>query len=194
MKLALLASNGETVALASRLIGAGASACTARLGEPLPACDWLLFDESAPLASHLDRNATKLLLGEALANGKPLFAFLSPNAPATPKCAVVMTELLGYSSAAAATPSGTADILGIDADPSDDDGITAFSAGDDSLARMAALSRELSRCYDLTFSLIFDPDEDRGVLFAGNAYDIITATSIESAIAELFRSAPASGC
>lgn len=187
MKLALLASNGETVALASRLIAAGATACTARTGEALPSCDWLLFDESVPLSSPSERSAVKHLLGEVLSSGKPVFAFLSPNAPATPKCAVVMTELIGFSSGAAVTPSGASDILGIDCEPLTDPSIAAQYAESEALSRTAALARALAETHDLTFALVFDPDESCGVLYAGDAYDTITAESIEGAIAEIFR-------
>ncbi|MBR2906572.1 MAG: hypothetical protein IKC26_00830 [Clostridia bacterium] len=190
MKLALLASNGETVALASRLISGGASACTAEAGKPLPACDWLLFDESTPLSSTEARTATRHLLGEALAAGKPLFAFLSPNAPVTPKCAIVMTELLGFSSAAAVTPSGASDILGLDGNADSDPRISETFGDDVCLTHAAALAKELSDTFDLTFSLVFDPDESRGVLFAGDAYNTTVAESIEGAIASLFRTTP----
>lgn len=189
MKFALLTSNGEAVALASRLIAAGASACTAQTGAPLPASDWLLFDESVPLASPADRAETKRLLGEALSAGHPVFAFLSPAAPASPKCAVVMTELLGYSSAAAVTPFGASQILGLDGDPDADPKIAETLGDDEELCRFAALAKELAETYDLPFTLVFDPDGERGILFAGDAYDTVTAESIEGAIAELFRSA-----
>lgn len=190
MKLALLASNGETVALASRLISGGTSACTAEVGKPLPVCDWLLFDESAPLSSSDARLAVKRLIGEALAGGKPLFAFLSPNAPVTPKCAVVMTELIGFSSATAVTPSGAIDVLGLDGNEENDPRILEAFTDDELLSRAAALARELCETFELTFALVFDPDASRGVLFTGDAYNTIVAESIEGAIASLFRSAP----
>ena len=94
MKLALLMSNGETVALASRLIATGASVCTAQTDAPRPSSDWLIFDESIPLASPDERTATRKLIGNALVSGMPVFAFLSPAAPATPRCALVMSEML----------------------------------------------------------------------------------------------------
>lgn len=189
MKLALLMSNGEAVALASRLAVMGASPRIASTEAPLPECDWLVFDESAPISSPAGRNATRRLIGEALSLGRPIFAFLSPTAPVTPKCAVAFTELLSFSSAACATPSGAADILGLDADPDSDPEIARLFGDDESLSSMAALARALLETYDLTFSLIYDPDTDQGILFASGAYDKISAESIESAVAELFRSA-----
>lgn len=190
MKLALLASNGETVALASRLISGGASACTAEIGKPLPTCDFLLFDESVPLSSSESRTAVKHLMGEALAAGKPLFAFLSPNAPVTPRCAVVMTELFGFSSAAALTPNGASDILGFDGNENGDSRILETFADDAFSVRAAALARETAEAFELTFALVFDPDEGRGVLFTGDAYSVVAAETIEGAIASLFATAP----
>ena len=189
MKISLLASPGESVALASRLAVLGASPRIATPDSPLPECDWLIFDESHPLTSPSARTETRRLIGEALALSRPVFAFLSPNAPVTPKCAVTFTELLGYSSAASATPAAASDILGLDADPDSDPEIARVCGDDPSLSAMASLARLLAESYDLTFSLIFDPDENRGVLFLSGAYDIITAESIESAVAEIFASA-----
>lgn len=189
MKFALLTSNGETVALASRLISGGASACTAEIDKPLPACDWLLFDESAPLSSPAGRTSVKALILEALSAGKPLLAFLSPNAPITPKCAVVMTEFLGFSSAAAVTPLGATDILGLENDGVSDEHIRELYFDDPSLLNAASLARSLVDMHDLTFSLVFDPDLSRGVLYDGGTYTTIEAESIEGAIASLFRSA-----
>ena len=189
MKFALLMSSGETVALASRLIGVGAQACTVLPENPLPACDFLIFDESVPLTGAKSRTETRRLCGEALSKGKPILAFLSPVAPVTPKCAVVMNELIGFSSAAVVTPAGASDILGLDEDDGDDEKI-AREIGDDAFAiRAARLARALCTAHDLTFALVFDGDEERGVLFTGDAYDVITASSAENAVAELFRSA-----
>ena len=189
MKLALLTSNGETVALASRLISGGASACTAEIDKPLPACDWLLFDESAPLSSPKGRASTKALLLEALSIGKPLLAFLSPNAPITPKCAVVMTELLGFSSAVAVTPLGATDILGLECDGASDEYARDLYSDDLTLLNAALLAHSLVHTHELTFSLVFDPDISRGVLYDGGTYTTIEAESIEGAIASLFRPA-----
>lgn len=189
MKLALLMSNGETVALASRLIAVGASACTAQKDAPLPSCDWLLFDESTLIASKEDRNEAKRLLTEALSLGRPAFAFLSPSAPATPKCALTVTEALAFCSAAAATPSGASDVLGLDGEYENDTKIAETFGDDAVLSRTAALARDILTAHELSFSLVFDPDEGRGVLFAGDAYDTIAAESLEGAVAELFRSA-----
>lgn len=190
MKFALLTSNGETVALASRLISVGASACTAEIDKPLPACDWLLFDESAPLSSQKGRASVKALLWEALSAGRPLLAFLSPNAPVTPKCAVVMTELLSFSSAATVTPIGATDILGLECDGASDEQIRDLYFDDPSLLNAASLARSLVDTHELTFSLVFDPDLSRGVLYDGATYTTIEEESIEGAIASLFRSAP----
>lgn len=189
MKIALLASNGETVALASRLAVLGASPRIASGDSPLPDSDWLLFDESLPISSPKGRSETRRLIGEALSLGRPVFAFLSPNAPVTPKCAVTFTELLSYSSAASATPASATELLGLDAEPDGDPEIVRLFGDDEGLMQLAALARALAEAHDLTFALIFEPDDNRGVLFASGAYDAITAESIESAVAELFRSA-----
>lgn len=187
MKSALLMSNGETVALASRLIAAGVSVCTAQAKNPLPACDALFFDESIPLLSPEGRMNTKRLIGEALASRKPVIAILSPAAPVTPKCGVVMSELLSYSSAAVTTPNGAEEILGLDRET--DQEIDSKFEDNPSLARSAALAKALMEAHDLSFALVFDPDEGHGVLFAGDAYDMITAQSFENAVSELFYSA-----
>ena len=188
MKLALLMSNGETVALASRLIAVGASACTVKLGSPLPASDWLMFDESIPLASLQDRADTRALIRDALVSGKPVFAFLSPSAPASPKCALVMSEMLAYSSAAAVTPFGAASILGLEGEYEGDAQIAAAFGDDEGSSQMAALAKELLETHELSFTLVFDPEGERGVLYTGDAFEEITAQSMENAVAELFRS------
>lgn len=180
-------SNGETVALASRLIAAGGSACTVQPNAPLPSCDWLLFDESIPLSSPTLRAETKRLLAEALSQGHPTLLFLSPCAPLTPKCAVIATELFAYASAAVATPNIATELLGLDGTVEENSEITKAFGDDSELCRMASLAEELAKTGDFVFSMIFDPDEARGVLFASDAYDAITADSIENAIAGLFR-------
>ena len=191
MKLALLTSNGEAVALASRLIAGGASACTAEADKPLPVgADLLLFDESTPLLSREGRAATRALLFEALSKGKPTLAFLSPNAPATPKCAIAMTELLGFSSAAAFTPHGASEILGLDPDGSTDDTLRTLYGDDPLLSEAGALARAATLAHELSFALVFDPDASRGVLYDGSAYTTVEAESIEGAIASLFTPAP----
>lgn len=187
MKLALLMSNGETVALASRIIAAGSSACIAEIDSPLPSCDWLLFDESFPLSSPEHRKSVKRLLGEALSGGKPAFAVLTPGAPVTPKCALAVNEMLMYASALATTPTGAADILGMDGDTAADPSLGASLGEDLSLLRMGALARETAETHELSFVLIYDPEAERGVFFAGGAYDAITVGSFEDAIAEIFR-------
>ena len=189
MKFALLMSNGETVALASRLISVGASACTAQTGSPLPSSDWLLIDESTPLSSPQGRSESKRLLTEALSMGHPSMIFLSPNTPVTPKSAIVATELFAYTSAAVTTPDIAVNLLGLDGITEHHDEITRALGEDEALCRMAALAEELARANDFVFSLIFDPEECRGILFSADAYDVIAAESIESAIAEIFRTA-----
>ena len=189
MKLSLLMSNGEAVALASRLLVMGASPRIATADAPLPDCDWFVFDEGPLLASPAERASARRLVGEALSLGRPGLAFLSPNAPATPKCAVAFSELLSFASCAVVTPSCASEILGIDAEPGSDPEAVRALGDDEGLLLMAAFARTLLEENDLTFSLVFDPDAERGVLFASGAYDIITAESVESAVAELFRSA-----
>lgn len=186
MKVALLASNGVTVALASRLIAGGVKASTVTDESSLEGCDWFLFEESIPLSSKEQRSETKKLIGSALLSGKPTFAYLTPNAPATPKCAVVMNELLSFSSAAAVTPSGATDILGVEIETiSEEESEANESQALD--ARLSALARTLCETYEWTFALVFDPDEGRGVIFADGAYDVIIAQSMENAIAEVFQ-------
>jgi len=182
-------SNGETVALASRLIAVGENACTVQPNMPLPSCDWLLFDESTPLTSPALRAETKKLLTEALGAGRPTLLFLSPSTPLTPKCAVIATELFAYTSAAVTTPEIAMNLLGLEGVFEENSEIIATFGDDEPLCRMAALAEELSKTGDFVFSMIFDPEAERGVLFTADAYDTITAESIENAIAELFRSA-----
>lgn len=187
MKLALLMSNGETVALASRLIATGASVCTAQTDAPLPSSDWLIFDESIPLASPDERTATRKLIGNALVSGMPVFAFLSPAAPATPRCALVMSEMLGYSSAAVATPRGASEILGLECDYESDEEIVKVFGDDEGALQMAALAKEMRKFYELSFTLIYDPDEERGILYTGESFEELHAESMENAVSELFR-------
>ena len=186
MKIALLASTGETVALASRLISSGNTVRTAFADESLPECDWFLFDESSPLSSKENRAHTKARIAEALSGGKPVLAILTENAPVTPKCAVAFSELLQFSSAAAITLSGAEEILGLDVDDDEVDRLPG-SIDDGYPADAALFAHALVTGYELTFGLVYDSEKQNGVLFADNAYDVITAESMENAIAELFR-------
>lgn len=186
MNIALLASNGETVALASRLISSGNMVRTAFADESLPECDWFIFDESSPLSSKENRINTKARIAEALSLGKPVMAMLTENAPVTPKCAVAFSELLQFSSAAAVTLSGAEDILGLDLDDDEVDRLPG-SPDDGYPADAALFAHALVSTYELTFGLVYDAEHESGVLYANNTYDVITADSMENAVAELFR-------
>ena len=98
-----------------------------------------------------------------------------------------MSELLGISSAAAVTPLGATDILGLEADGSDDERISSLFSDDPLLSFVSPLARTLVETHELSFAIVFDPDASRGVLYDGNTYTEIKAESIEGAIASLFR-------
>lgn len=189
MKFALLMSNGETVALASRLAAVGITPCIAAPNEALPLSDLLIFDESVPLTSPDAKRNTFRLISEALSARKPVMAVLTDNAPVSPKCALTVNELLGFSSMAVVTPAGAREILGLDGEYESDPLIGETFGGDPVLSEAAALARDLVTAHELSFSLLFLPEENRGILYTGEAYDVIEAETLENAIAEIFRTA-----
>lgn len=180
MKLSLFVPKEQLILSAAHLSAAGISVMPLspedRFEEKLADTDWVFFSEGIPLLSSAAHKETRRLLSESLRQGKPVFACLSPDAPVTPKCALLMTELLQFSSAAAATAEGAVEILGLDplSEEGEDPAVT--------------LARALCETFGLSFSLIFDPEEKRSVLFSGDSYDIIESDSMERAIAAIFRS------